>query len=430
MGKQIKIGVAGLGTVGAHVVQILEQKQPLLTASTPHAELKVVAVSARDAKKDRGISAGSYRWVEDARQLADDAALDVIVELIGGADGVALELCQRALEHGKHVVTANKAMLAKHGAHLASLAEAKGVALLFEASVAGGIPVMRTLRDALTANQISRVSGIMNGTCNYILSTMEKDKRAFADVLQEAQKLGYAETPPDLDVDGWDAAHKLTILTSMVFGTVPALDAIEVHGIRSITPDDMRYAHGFGYTIRLLGSAAKDANGAIRQAVQPYLVAYTSPLAAIHGSTNAIHVQCDELGTLFLSGAGAGAGPTASAVVADLTDIARGVCALPWGRKASTLQPLKTAASDAQQAYYMRVEVADKEGTLAAISSVLGTNGISIEQITQTPHAESNGATLALLTRVCKSSAMKAASDALEKAEYSTTAPQVIAIAS
>jgi len=380
--KPLRIGVAGLGTVGTGVVKILAARREFLAAAAGR-PIELVAVSARDRAKARGIELGHARWEDDARALASAPDVDVVVELIGGAEGIAHELVETALSNGKHVVTANKALIARHGTALARIAEARGVALDYEAAVAGGIPIIKTLREGLAANEITSVTGILNGTCNYILTEMETTGRDFADVLKDAQALGYAEADPAFDVGGIDAAHKLAILASLAFGTEVDFDSVYIEGIESITATDIRFAREFGYKIRLLAIAARNGE-AIEQRVHPALVPEGSPLAAVNGVFNAVAVRGDRVGLVVLEGRGAGEGPTASAVLSDILDIARGLVMPPFIVPTSCLKPpAKTVMERHKGAYYLRLSAVDRAGSMAEITRALAQASVSIERIVQ-----------------------------------------------
>lgn len=318
MTNSFKIGIAGLGTVGCGVIEIVQNHVDLLEQHAGR-KIEIKAVSARSRDKDRGVDMSVYDWEDNAVNLSDRDDLDCVVELIGGEEGTAKELCERALQHKKHVVTANKALLAHSGYEFAKLAEDAGVGLAYEASIAGGIPVVKALREGLAANQINSISGILNGTCNYILSTMEETGREFDDVLAEAQEKGYAETPPDLDVDGIDAAHKLCLLSALGFGVKPDFEALSIEGIRNVSSADIQKAKSNEQVIRLVGSAKPGV-----AALKPEYIPVGSPLAGITGPQNAVLISANPVGDIFLTGAGAGKGPTASAVVADIVDLARG----------------------------------------------------------------------------------------------------------
>jgi homoserine dehydrogenase len=343
----------------------------------------VVAVSARDRAKDRGISLEGIRWVDDAATLAVDPDIDVVVELIGGDEGIARAVVEAALGAGKHVVTANKALLAKHGVALAALAESKGVALDFEAAVAGGIPVIKTLREALAGNKVTRVYGILNGTCNYILTTMQEEGRPFADVLAEAQAKGYAEADPTFDIGGFDTAHKLTLLTSLAFGTQVAFDQIDIEGIESITDADIEAADDLGYRIKLLGVAMVTDSG-IEQRVHPAMVPKLSAIAGVSGVTNCVAIDGDFVGSLLLVGPGAGAKATASAVASDIVDIAYGFISPPFSVPTAALKPYRRARlGEHQGAYYVRLLVEDRPGVMAFVTKQIGDRGISLESVVQ-----------------------------------------------
>ncbi|MFD0934196.1 homoserine dehydrogenase, partial [Methylobacterium trifolii] len=287
-------------------------------------DIRVTAVSSRDRGRDRGLDLSAVQWFDDPVELARAPDIDCVVELIGGSDGPAKAVDEAALSAGKHVVTANKALLAHHGAALARLAEGNGVALAFEASVAGGIPVIKAIREGLPGNAVSRVYGILNGTCNYILTRMEREGLTFEACLKDAQALGYAEADPTFDVEGFDTAHKLAILTSLAFGTVVDAEGVSVEGISGVQPLDLKMADELGYRIKLLG-VAQLAEGGIEQRVHPTMVPKSSAIAQVMGVTNAVTVDADAVGELTLIGPGAGGEATASAVVADIADVACGL---------------------------------------------------------------------------------------------------------
>ncbi|MBX3488059.1 homoserine dehydrogenase [Parvibaculum sp.] len=382
MTKPLRIGIAGLGTVGAGVVKILAARGEYLAAATGR-RIEIAAVSARDSNKDRGIDLAGIRFERDPLALAAADDIDVVAEMIGGSEGVARDLVEAALKAGKHVVTANKALLAHHGAGLARLAEAKGVALNYEAAVAGGIPIVKTMREALAANEIRSIHGILNGTCNYILTEMETTGRDFADVLKDAQELGYAEADPSFDVGGIDAAHKLAILTSLAFGTEVDFGAVQIEGIEKISATDISFAREFGYKIRLLAIAEKLDSGIV-QRVHPALVPEGTPLAAVSGVYNAVAVDGDRVGHMVLEGRGAGEGPTASAVISDIADIARGLVLAPFIVPADRLKKLVQPPVDThKKAFYLRVRAMDRAGSMAAITQALAQASVSIERIVQ-----------------------------------------------
>ncbi len=386
MTQPLRIAIAGLGTVGTSTVAILEGQRAGLRARTGR-DMQIVTVSARDAKKERSVDIRPYRFEPDPVALASAADVDVVVELMGGAEGAARTLVETALANKKHVVTANKALIATHGAHLAATAEKNGIALQFEAAVAGGIPILKTLREGLSANRITRVIGILNGTCNYILTHMWEGKRSFEDMLAEAQRLGYAEADPTFDVGGIDAAHKLAILTALAYGVAPDLGTLHIEGITNITLRDMQFADELGYAIRLVGITSQSEAG-ILQRVHPYLVAKGSSLAGVRGVLGAVQVQGDSVGTVFMQGQGAGGNPTASSVVADLVDVARHHHTPAFGVSASTLQSMRAAPmAELASAYYIRLGVVDKPGVLADITAIFRDAGISLKSFLQHGHA-------------------------------------------
>jgi homoserine dehydrogenase len=382
MNNALRLGVAGLGTVGASLLRLTQRhaSELALRCGRP---VVVTAVSARDRNRDRGVDLASVTWFDDPVALAKSPEIDVFVELMGGADGSAADSVRAALDAGKHVVTANKALLAKHGTELARRAEEKGVSLNFEAAAAGGIPIIKTLRESLAGNTVSRVYGILNGTCNYILTRMEREGLAFDACLAEAQRLGYAEADPTFDVDGFDTAHKLSLLTAIAFGTEIDADAIYVEGIRSITTADIEAADELGYRIKLLGVATRTDSG-IEQRVHPTMVPKSSPIARVDGVTNAVAVEADFVGRLVLAGPGAGGDATASAVMSDIADLARGDVVGTFGRPAHLLKPYQQAGMRAHEGgYYIRLAVYDRPGAFASIAKRMAENNISLESIVQ-----------------------------------------------
>jgi len=417
MTEPLRVAIAGLGTVGAGVIRLIETNGELI-ARRAGRPIEVVAVSARDRSRDRGVDLSRYQWVDDTAALVQAGDADVVVELIGGSDGPALTLARASLSAGKSFVTANKAMIAHHGLELAETAEAKGVALKFEAAVAGGVPVIKGLREGAAANEISQVFGILNGTCNFILSKMESEGRDFAEVLAEAQALGFAEADPSFDIDGVDAAHKLSILASIAFGTRPAFDAVAVTGIRHVLAADIAEAAALGYRIRLVGVGEAGPHG-LFQRVHPHLVPLDHPLAHVTGSLNAVVAEGNFVGRLFFQGRGAGDGPTASAVVADLIDIARGEFGPPYAMPAAAL----TAAAPEQAGErrgraYVRLHVADKVGVLAEIAAAMRDAGVSIESLMQRG-ANADGSVLVAI--VTHEGPERCVAQALEKLESSAS---------
>src|SRR5580693_3152669 len=408
MTHPLSVAVAGLGTVGGGVLKLLRDNADIVAARAGR-PIAVTAVSARDRSKDRGVPITGLRWYEDPVALAADPGVDVIVELIGGSEGPARTLVESAIAAGKPVVTANKALLAVHGAELAAAAEARGVALAFEAAVAGGIPVIKAIREGLAGNRINRIAGILNGTCNYILTQMRERGREFAEVLADAQKLGYAETDPSFDIDGIDAAHKLAILAALAFGRPVAFDAVYVEGIRRISALDIAFATELGYRIKLLG-IARQSDGGIEARVHPCMVPAAAPIARVDGVFNAVVAEGDFVGRVMLEGRGAGSGPTASAVVADLIDIARDRHTPVWGAAADALSGAPSVPMSAHVGpYYIRLMVVDRPGVIADVTAVLRDLGISLESMLQRGRSPGEAVPVVLVTHETKESAMRAA---------------------
>jgi len=413
MTQPLRIALAGLGTVGGGVVKLLDTNRGLIErrAGRP---VVVSAISARDRTRDRGVDLSPFAWVDDAATLAARDDVDVVVELIGGADGPALTLARATLAAGKAFVTANKAMIAHHGMELAEAAEKAGAALKFEAAVAGGIPVIKGLREGAAANEIGHVYGILNGTCNYILTKMEEEGLDFADVLAEAQALGYAEADPSFDIDGVDAAHKLSILASLAFGTGLDFDAVAISGIRHVIAADIAEAKSLGFRVRLVGHAEADGGG-LFQRVHACLVPLAHPLAHVAGSLNAVVAEGNFVGRLFFEGRGAGAGPTASAVVADLIDIARGEYGSAFAMPVGSLTRLPSVPFGQRDGrVYLRFTVADRPGVLAEITAAMRDAGVSIESLIQRGAAADGGVLLVMVTHDCPQSAVIDALDRLQ----------------
>ncbi|MGQ3300687.1 homoserine dehydrogenase [Reyranella sp.] len=427
MKSPLRIGIAGLGTVGAGVVKLLAEHGRLL-ALRGGRPLKVVAVSARSKAKKRDIDLTGLRWEKDPMALATAPDIDVVVELIGGSGGVARRLVQKALASGKHVVTANKALLALHGAELAAAAEKKQSILAFEAAVAGGIPIIKALREGLVGNRVKRLYGILNGTCNYILTTMRETGRDFDVVLAEAQAAGYAEADPTFDVDGIDAAHKLAVLTGAAFGARVDFAGVHVEGIRRVTSMDIQFAQELGYRIKLLGLARETRHG-IEQRVHPCMVSLDTPIAHIEGVFNAVVVEGDFVGTTMFQGRGAGQGPTASAVVADLVDVARGRHMPAFVVPADRLAIKKASPIDRHVgAYYMRLMVQDRPGVIAAVSGALAKERISLESMLQRGRSESGEVPVVLTTHETEEAAMRRALARITKLGAVAEEPCVIRI--
>ncbi|WP_282021383.1 homoserine dehydrogenase [Ruegeria faecimaris] len=392
MTQALRLGIAGLGTVGVGVVRIVRRHADLLQARTGR-PIQITAVSARDAGKDRGVNLSDYAWETDPVALAQRDDIDVFVELMGGENGPAKASVEAALASGKDVVTANKALLAIHGQELAEMAEAAGRVIRFEAAVAGGIPVIKSLTEGLAGNEITRVMGVMNGTCNYILTRMQSQRQGYNALFDECAQLGYLEADPNLDVGGIDAAHKLALLASIAFGTKPNFDGIEIEGIQQISLDDIDQAHDMGYRIKLLGVAQRTARG-LEQRMQPCLVPSDSPLGQLEGGTNMVVIEGDAVEQVVLRGPGAGEGPTASAVMGDVCDLARGLQIPTFGRPASSLQDAAPALTGRPAPYYLRLGLLDKPGALAKVAAILGDAGVSIDRMRQYAHAESTAPVL------------------------------------
>ncbi len=392
MPEPIRLGIAGLGTVGAGVVKIVRQQAAMLEARAGR-PIAISAVSARNRDKDRGVPLGDYAWEDDPVKLATRADVDVFVELMGGADGPAKAATEAALAAGKDVVTANKAMLALNGQALAEQAEAAGRTIRFEAAVAGGIPVVKALTEGLAGNEIQRVMGVMNGTCNYILTRMENAGLPYETVFEEANKLGYLEADPTLDVGGIDAGHKLALLASVAFGTQVDFAAMQIDGIERVSIEDIRQAADMGYRIKLLGVAQMTARG-LETRMSPCLVPATSPLGSLENATNMVVLEGDAVGQIVLRGAGAGEGPTASAVMGDVMDIARGLHLPVFGQPAATLRKAQAASARTPAPYYLRLNLQDKPGALAKVAAAMGEAGVSIDRMRQTQHEGTNAPVL------------------------------------
>nr|WP_301273983.1 homoserine dehydrogenase [Acetobacter indonesiensis] len=426
----MRLGIAGLGTVGAGVIHLLETNADLITARAGR-PLHVVAVSARDRTRDRGVNLSGLRWYDNAVDLVSDPDVDVVVELIGGAEGQARALVEAALAAGKPVVTANKALLAIHGPALAKVSAEKSAPLLFEAAVAGGIPAIKTVREGLAADRLLRIGGILNGTCNYILTVMRETGKDFGTVLADAQKLGYAEADPSTDIDGLDAAHKLTILAGLAFGRPVAFDSVHVEGIRRIGAADLNFARKLGYRIKLLG-LARMGDAGLEARVTPCLVPEDAPIAQVDGVFNAVVAEGAFAGRLMIEGRGAGAGPTASAVTADLIDIARGNHIPVWGVQAADITSVQACPLSAGKgAFYLRLRVEDRPGVIADITAVLRDCGVSLRSMLQ-PTPEKNDTAphvpLVLVTHQTSEAAMQDAVTRIDGLDVVTDTPVMIRI--
>jgi homoserine dehydrogenase len=425
MTQPLKVGLAGLGTVGTGVAQVLLSNAPALAARAGR-PIRIAAISARSKAKDRGVDLSGIPFENDPIALAARSDVDAVVELMGGEEGAARALVEAALKAGKHVITANKALLAHHGGALAALAEKHGATLKFEAAICGGIPIVKALRESLIAYGVPSVKGILNGTCNFILTTMEASGRSFADVLAEAQRLGYAEADPTLDIGGGDTAHKLTLLASLAFGVAPDLAGVSVTGIQNISPDDIAFAAEFGYRIKLLGVARRTAEG-IEQQVHPAMVKAGTPLADVELSFNAVMADAGEAGPFFFQGRGAGRGPTASAVIADIVDVARGSFGPAFGRPAADLaKPKRLPPETHMSAYYLRFKVLDVPGVMAEISRHLADQGVSIESMIQRARAPGEPVAIVMITHETRQGAVVRALQAIAASDKVFEAPCMI----
>ncbi len=425
MTQPLRLGIAGLGTVGAGVVKIVRQKADLLAARTGR-PVKITAVSARSRDKDRGVPLTGYDWEDDPVKLAIRDDVDVFIELMGGSDGPAKAATEAALAAGKDVVTANKAMLALHGQSMAELAEDAGRVIRFEAAVAGGIPVVKALTEGLAGNTITRVMGVMNGTCNYILTRMESSGFPYDQVFEEANQLGYLEADPNLDVGGIDAGHKLSLLASIAYGTQVDFENVELEGIQRLSIEDIRTAADMGYRIKLLGVAQMTGRG-LEQRMSPCLVPADSPLGQLQGGTNMVVLEGDEVGQIVLRGAGAGAGPTASAVMSDVIEIARGTRLTTFGQPARGLKQAQPARTVTPAPYYLRMLLSDKPGAMGKIASVLGEAGISIDRMRQTRH-DSTSAPVVIVTHKTSRDSLDTALEAFSNTGVLLGAPVAIRI--
>ncbi|MEM8787588.1 MAG: homoserine dehydrogenase [Pseudomonadota bacterium] len=406
MTAPLRIALAGLGTVGAGVVEILQRHGDLLAARAGR-RLELVAVSARDRGKDRGVDLTGYDWMPDATALAQRGDIDLFIEVIGGAAAPAKPAVEAALAAGVSVVSANKALLADHGHALAEAAERAGATLRFEAAVAGGIPVVKALNEGMAANALTRVAGVMNGTCNYILTEMEATGRDYADILADAQAAGYAEADPAFDVGGIDAAQKLALLAATAFGTRVDFGGMTVEGIERVTLTDIRYANDLGFKIKLLG-VARLTDAGLEQRMQPCLVPAGSPIGQLQSVINMVILEGDAVGQTVYQGAGAGAGPTASAVLADVIDIARGLRTPVFGRPAEQLTAAARAEDATPAPFYLRLSLEDRPGTLAQVATALGAADISIDRMRQAEHA-GDIAPVLIVTHACPRAALDTA---------------------
>ncbi|HWA00708.1 MAG TPA: homoserine dehydrogenase [Caulobacterales bacterium] len=421
-GKKLKVGVAGIGTVGGGVLRLFADQSSRLNAG-----LELTAISARNRTRKRDVDISHYEWFDDPVELAARPDIDVFVELIGGSDGPAKRAVEIALKRGAHVVTANKALLAIHGEELANLSEQHGGKLMFEAAVGGGVPVVKAMKESLAGCRVKSLSGILNGTCNYLLTEMEGSGRSFADVLADAQRLGYAEADPTMDVGGFDAAHKITILAAIAFGAKPDYEHVRIEGVDVVTLQDIRLAGKLGYRIKLIAKAER-VGDAVSMHVRPALLAFDHPLANVGGALNALVADAEPVGQLTFIGRGAGEGPTASAVAADLLDIAEGRGGPAFGQNLNHLASAARAAPQERGRFYMRVLVQDRPGVVAAVSDRLAHENVSIESFLQMPSYEAPIVPIVLTTQSCSRAALDAAASAIESLDAVTEPPRVMPI--
>lgn len=426
MSKTWKTGVAGLGTVGGGLLQFLAERPGFAPAG---GKAVVAGVCARSRSRQRSVDISDIPWFDDPVALATSPDIDIFVELVGGSDGPAKAAVEAALKAGKPVVTANKALIAEHGAELAVLAEAAGVPLLFEAAVMGGTPAVKMLREAMVGDDVAGVAGILNGTCNFILSEMEQRGASFADVLSEAQRMGYAEADPTMDVGGFDAAHKVTILAALAFGCAPNFAAAEIEGIDQVDLLDIKLAKDLGYRIRLIASADRTADGvAVR--VHPSLVAQGHPLAETRGALNALFIEGARIGRIFIQGPGAGSGPTAAAVAADIADVMTGARRPVFQAPASGLRPFVAVAPTRRVGKaYLRLLVKDQAGVIAAVSETLAECGVSIDSFLQKPVEDAGGVPIVLTTHAIAESVLTDAINRIEKLPAVLERPRLLRIA-
>lgn len=421
-GRKLRVGVAGVGTVGGGLLRLFADPSSVLNK-----KLTLTAISARNRTRKRDVDISNYRWFDDPVELAEQSDIDVFVELIGGSDGPAKRAVEKALERGAHVVTANKALVAIHGGALAALCESHGGALAFEAAVGGGVPMVKAVRESLAGCQARSVSGVLNGTCNYLLTEMEQTGRPYADVLADAQRLGYAEADPSTDVGGFDAAHKIAILGAIAFQTKPDFDHVHIEGVEGVTLHDIRLAGKLGYRIKLIAKAER-IGSAVAMSVRPALLALDHPLANVGGALNAMMVDADPVGQLTFIGKGAGEGPTAASVAADLLDIADGRFSPPFGALLENLSEAQRIRPEEHGRFYMRLLVADRPGVVAAVSERLGRQAVSIESFLQMPSYDAEIVPIVLTTQSCARTALDAAAAAIETLDAVTERPRIMPI--
>ena len=422
--KTVKLGIAGLGHVGCGLIKLVEDQANLRLPG----KVEIVGVSARSRSKNRTVDISKYRWFDDAATLAEDPEVDVFVELMGGSDGPAKFAVEEAIKFNKHVVTANKALIALHGQALEKKAQDAGVDLMFEAAVAGGVPVVRVLRDSLTGVSITRVAGILNGTCNYLTTEMLETGRSYDEVLEEAQKLGYAEADPTLDVSGMDAAHKAAILASIAFTADLDFSKVSVKGVDTIELLDLKLADRLGLRIKLIAEGLLTDDGVVCR-VAPMAMPINHPLARVNGALNTVRVEGEPLGAVTLTGPGAGAGPTASAVMGDIAKLFSPTARSPFGRAPHHNTRMFTdGKADERGAFFLRAKLADKPGALAKLSEALAAHGVSVDKLLQDSADDSDVSPVAIVTHACSRGEIEAAATRLAALETIVGSPQVIPI--
>ena len=427
MARTINIAIAGLGTVGAETYRIITEESDFLKARSS-ANFNVVAVSAKSKDKKRDVDLTGVEWIADCRDIADIDNIDVVIELVGGSEGVAKELVEKAITNGKSVITANKALVATHGNNIRELVAKHDVMFGYEAAVAGGIPIIKTIREGLASNRLRKIYGILNGTCNYILSVMRETGQEFEDILADAQRLGYAEADPSFDVDGVDAAHKLAILSAIAFQTPINFSGVYVEGIRLISPIDIDFATELGYRIKLLGIGELLGNG-LQQRVRPCLVPVNIPIAQVEDVFNAVAAEAEGLGTSLSYGRGAGAGPTSSAVLSDLLDFAnnRRTSFLGTADSELVVRPIQEL-QNLSGSYYLRLQVYDRPGVLADLTAVFRDKGVSVEALLQRGRNPDGTVPVVLTTHETSEEAIQKSVAEFEKLENVVEKPCILPI--
>ena len=421
----LRIAVVGLGTVGIGVLEILKKNADLLFQRSGR-NIEVVSICARDINKQRKIPLNSFFWEKNINKLPKDENIDVILELVGGSDGVALDLVENSLKAKKHVITANKALIAKHGNNLINLAEENNVSLKFEASVAGGIPCIKTISESLSGNRIKKIIGVLNGTCNYILTEMENNNKSYEEVFKEAQNLGYVESNPKLDIGGIDSAQKLSILSALAFGTKIYYNSENVDGIENINLEDIKFAKSMGYRIKLLSVSERTSDG-IFQNTAPSLISKEHMISNLEGGTNLVSITGDFVNEIILQGLGAGDGPTASAVISDLIDVALSNHRPILGQTIKNLKfPIDYKRKECS-CYYIRFNLADEPGSLAKVANILGNYKISIDRMKQIKH-KGDKAPLIIVTHKCQIDKISIALKEINKLDVCLQNPTMIRI--